>query len=88
MKHALCRICGHHHAGIDHIWSDAKPVDLSKLVSAETQKYRPFTAVEMQATITEVTRRLASPSKPAPFDRVAYQREYMRKRRAKMKDNH
>lgn len=90
MKHRLCALCGHHHPGVAHVWDalSPKPLDISGLVSDRPPKR--VTAAEMTKTIDKVVEALSSPVVRAPrgtFDRVAYQREYMRKRRAKMKDN-
>ena len=60
MDHALCRLCGHKHAGVDHVW-DTKPV-------------------------AGIAQQLIPPDVAKPkFDRVAYQRDYMRKDRARKK---
>jgi hypothetical protein len=75
MEAPKCRICGQRHWGI--------VCALEKSSRGEPE------AANLRATKSQANAVVApSPREPNPkFDRVAYQREYMRKRRAKAQNN-
>jgi rRNA maturation protein Nop10 len=69
MEHQKCRLCGARHAlSAPHVFSlvDFPPPPEEDI------------APPLKAGLVETE---ALPAQPAKFDRVAYQREYMRKRR-------
>ena len=70
MDKPKCRLCGHKHWGDEHVWPD------DKMPIFPRDRKVPDKKVET-SDIPEAKH----PKKK--FDRVAYQREYMRKRRAK-----
>lgn len=78
-----CKICGSNHFGSAHVWPGApKPV----IVQAHVLAAGPETAgvhakPDADAMIDAVMVQVAAGAKT--FDKVAYQREYMRRRRAK-----
>lgn len=75
MDKPLCKICGHKHSGVDHVW---------RTVEGTTPEY-----VEKIKNIIKARELLDKADVPMEgrliqpkFDRTKYQREYMRKRRA------
>jgi hypothetical protein len=93
-----CKICGERHYGLcsqprgRNAPTQAQPPELVRTVPAagvaagETAPNRQLTVEELGGPfcgiIAHETTQLATPK----FDRVAYQREYMRKRRKALKD--
>ena len=70
MDAPLCKICGARHWGAGHVGM-SKPQ--AKVIAGK--------AIER----TKASGRANRPAKDAPFDKKAYQRELMRKRRAEKK---
>ncbi len=90
MDKPLCKLCGHKHYGTEHIWDketkpkgEPAPVDLSELPTGTTYIDNPVTMTERQAVIGKGKDKTVVKLKK--FDRVAYQREYMRKWRKRNK---
>jgi hypothetical protein len=92
VKPVMCKVCGNAHFGARHVWSDVQmrpPQDAAEQSKPRPSPKRPMSGLlpssaptiqsamdGEQATLSEV---LAGVK--AKFDRNAYQREYMRKRR-------
>ena len=70
MDKPKCRLCGHKHWGDEHVW----PEDEDKAKERKEMTDRIVKEAEVQRK---------EENEKKKFDRVAYQREYMRKRRAK-----
>ncbi len=91
MDAPICKLCGHRHWGNDHRWADSAPVKLKKppkaTEDATAAEANPGSLVQGDALVEGMTQ-WDAPAADAPkkFDRAAYQREYMRKRRAKARE--
>ena len=74
MDKPKCRLCGHKHWGDEHVWpKDDPPITDRILEIADRVPDKEWEKIPGDLS--------GEPKKK--FDRVAYQREYMRKRRAK-----
>lgn len=88
----LCKVCNERHWGNEpHIWKEARadlrgdagrPEDVPERISgAESASAKPDVRAPRKASVSSAP--VAEPA--AKFDRLAYQREYMRKWRAERK---
>ena len=96
MEKPLCPICKERHYGVEHIWPKDNGTGLPSII-AVAKAYSGSTPDTKPAPVVDsggagVVRGLDLPRPLAKvrekdrkrFDRTAYQREYMRKRRAKL----
>lgn len=75
MRGVKCKICGHEHPGVAHIWDD-EPKRQTVPPKVTARKPEPPKPIEPPVT----KRGRGRP--PTGFDKKTYQRELMRKRRA------
>lgn len=74
MDAPYCKICDHNHYGVEHVWGK----EGTDKTSTDHGGAGPMVPPRSKTG--------DKPNKPA-FDRTAYQREYMRKDRARKKAN-
>lgn len=81
MEAQLCKLCGKRHHRYDpHIWPEITTFRGVSIVTSD--EVLPAVAADVTEPI-HVFETGYAPKPPAKFDRNAYQREYMRRRRAK-----
>jgi hypothetical protein len=77
MEAPFCKVCQHKHRGVAHIWDD----------EPEPEAPRPKLVMPTRPTVAPRPEMPLAASRPSrgTFDRNAYQRDYMRRRRAAAK---
>lgn len=81
MEAQLCKLCGERHRRLDpHVWSEIPTFRGVPIITSD--EVLPAVTVDVTERIY-VFKTGYAPKPKAKFDRNAYQREYMRRRRAK-----